>query len=560
MRYATRNANLHGVGGAARRRGMSLLIVILLVSMATAISYVVLRGQSAALHIQANADLRAAARQAATSGLTYGIQTMHTAEWVAGNGVSSEPMSRNLGPHERFTVAFTVGDAALDPDSPEYDPVEAAVYPNDYAYRVTVHSTGHAEDPEDSSRTASHTMRAVMRLIPRALSHWSNWERNWQANWPSSIPSWPSDWYKMAGVKVGSEVKPYSVYQTHKQEVKLDIPCRLEGYVRLLGKLTVGSNYPQSPSYPIMSTAWQKYMSGLKSMAQYGPGDYRPVNGPVQLLTSSQNSTYFLTLYLNLGFTPLDLLDAAEVSFDWQKPTGLTKYRIYPGGPEYDIEPLPETVQQGGTVALGPEPKTNPLGLFQQTSNCTLRGDVTVHGSVFCEGTVDFAGTAVLEPVNMPALCGSSAPVRLPSLTSAYLNVKSGSATTIQGLVAVFDTLEIYPSSVTLPFTLTGRLVAKKLTVNKRQPWDTANWNGLYTTFNSQSPKNPPYFPQWLATQGYDPVPKIKIAADATPVLYHWNDWSNWNNGIFVPNDADNGGLRWEMLKWKEGAGATVME
>ena len=35
-------------------------------------------------------------------------------------------------------------------------------------------------------------------------------------------------------------------------------------------------------------------------------------------------------------------------------------------------------------------------------------------------------------------------------------------------------------------------------------------------------------------------------------VQYHWH---NWTDPIYVAHTDDGGGLRWEMLKWKEGPG-----
>ena len=491
---------------------MSLLVVILLVSVATVISYAVLRTQTMAIRIQENADLRAAARQAAVSGLTYGIHQMHSADWT---GVDTSE-TRAIAGHERFTVSYAAGDPTLGPGDADY---------SDYPYRVAVTSTGYAEDPEDTSRVASYSVRAVLRLIPRALSTWSDW--------PANHADWPTDWYKM---------DEYSVYQTKKEETKLDVPCQLAGNVRLQGKLNLAPNYPSAYNqYP-----FRYYMMGLKQMVDKGYPDYRPISGDIWLPYSEQSLTYFYYLYYYLQFGRHDKA-VDEVSSDWTNYDNLTTYQIYPGGPVYDIEAFSDANQTGAN--LGPDPLTNPLGLFYRDTNMTLQGNVAVNGTLFCHGDLSLQGTAQFTPVTLPSLYGSDKPVKLPTLTSHKLTVKPGSATTIAGVTAVFDEFKVETSSVTLPFSIIGKLIAKKITVDKRQPWDTADWDDLVTTYRYEGTSTT--FPQWLVNYGYNPCPNIKVSPDSTPVLYHWN---NWDAPIFVPHDDDDGGLRWALLRWQEGS------
>ncbi|MBN2217962.1 MAG: hypothetical protein JW719_11360 [Pirellulales bacterium] len=510
---------------AARRRGMSLLVVILLVSVATVVSYAVLRSQSTASRIQANADLRASAREAAASGLTYGLRQMHNAEW---QGVDTSE-TRTLGPTERFTVSFAAGDKSLKPGQADY---------GDYPYRVTVESTGYAKDPADANRTASYTIRAVVRLIPRALSTWPDFADDTE-------PFWPVDWKKMEG---------YAFYQTKQEDVNLDLPCQLRGTVRFQAKVYVGDHYLafSTSNY----NPWRSYLTGLKQMYSSGLPDYRPLNETVHAPLSSFDSLYKIYFYTYLrsalGFSFTEK-SPDETASDWVKPDDLETYQIYPGGPVYDIPAL------GGIppgTSLQPNPITNPLGLFQQSGGCALEGNVAVRGTLFCDGEIKFLGTAQFTSVDMPPLHGSDEPVRMPVLSADKLTVESTSATTIEGLVAVFDTLEIKKSPTTLPFNLTGRLVTKKLYIREREPWELADWTDLYNQWRTETSGSVP-FPSWLQQppRGYNPAPQITIGPDSTPVQYDWNDW---DNPIYVPHDDDvtdessQPGLRWEMLQWRE--------
>ncbi|MBN1591349.1 MAG: hypothetical protein JW888_17685 [Pirellulales bacterium] len=495
-----------------RRDGMSLLIVVLLVSVTTVLSYVVLRGQSSAAHIQRNSDLSASARRAAMTGLTYGIRSMHTASW---SGVNST-QTRTLGAHESFTVSFAVGDASLGQGSIDYE---------DYPYRVTVQSTGYAEDPVDLSREASHTVHAVMRLIPRALSTWPDW--------PANRADWPVDWHKMEG---------YTVYQTEKNDTYLRLPCRIEGNVRLQDTLFIAKDYPDDD-------ARKAYLEGLNQMRLDGLADYRPLTGTIRLPYSFPYTyqTYYDFWEPNsyLGFS-YDHIDPDEVASDWVMPSGLTTYQIYPGGPVYEIVSISGDQED---VSLESDPVNNPLGFFHHSGGPKLKGNVFVRGSLFCNGNVDIEGSVQFESVDMPALCGSETPIRLPVFVANDVNVKPVAMTTIEGLVAVFNQLMFEDSSTARPFALTGRLITPSLIIGRRMDWEVIDWEECFEDFDDDGSQ--PYFPIWMISEGCSPNPTIVIKPDATPIQY---DWNNWNNPIYVPHVNDDGGLRWEMLKWNEGS------
>ncbi len=67
---------------ARPRRGISLLIVVLLVSLAMAVSFSVIHSQGTALAIQQNADLRASARQAAMTGMAVALREANSPDWI----------------------------------------------------------------------------------------------------------------------------------------------------------------------------------------------------------------------------------------------------------------------------------------------------------------------------------------------------------------------------------------------------------------------------------------------------------------------------------------------
>ncbi len=216
---------------------------------------------------------------------------MSRTDW-AGVGTA---LNGSLGADESFRATFTAGDATLasnDPDQP---------------YRVSLLSTGYAVDPEHPSSIASYRVRAVVRLIPRKLA-----------------PQ-PASWAGMQG---------YTVYQTKKYDTEIDIPCRFTGKVRLQKKLKLALHYPND------SDARSRYMSDLNQMRRNGRPDYRTFNGPVYLPFSEQENQYYTLLTSKLGVAAIDA-GAGENITDWVKPTSMSTYRIYPGGPAYTVRANP---------------------------------------------------------------------------------------------------------------------------------------------------------------------------------------------------------------------------
>lgn len=478
---------------------MAVLVVVVLLSITMALCYSVMRSQGTALRIQQNASLRIGARQAALTGLTLALKEMHTSDW-AGTGTT---LSQSLGNDDGFHVTFTAGDASLAPGDDDYD---------EYPYRVTLLSTGYAEDPRDSSRSATYQVKAVVRLVPRMLS------------------DHPTDWPTM---------QQYTVYQSESDPFEIDIPCRLEGPVRIQGRLRIAHHYPNDVD------AWWRYLKDLESMRLDGYPDYRPFDGPVDLPYDEQDSDDLAALRWKLD-VPTDDVSIQEAGGDWTKPTNLTTYRLYAGGPIYTIPTVGDTLEN---TTLEPDTLTNPLGIFYCSGTVAIRANVTVHGSLFCKDDLRIEGIDVhFAPVELPALAGSDAPVRLAAVSCRKFVVKPTAGGSLTGLTAVFDEFLIEKSPETVSFAVTGRLITRKLFIKERQPWETLDWEDCFEDFEDQLPVVP-YFPVWMHnTQGRDPQPLLVIKPDAAQIVYHWH---NWSDPIFVPHPNDDG-LRWEIVQWTE--------
>jgi len=501
-------------GSLYHRRGMAVIMVLMVLAMTLTVCYAMLRTQSTALLIQKNEQLQSLARQAALSGLRVGLQRMHSADWA---GVETSFQSA-ISSTQSFQVSYTAGDSLLGAGDPAY---------SELPYRVTVVSIGRAADPDTPQRTVTYQIQAVVRLVPRKVS------------------TTPADWPTMQN---------YTIFQTRADNVELDIPCQLQGRLRVQGKLCLAPHYPQDLS------AWWGYLQDLNSMRSAGYPDYRPVLGPVDLPIGRQNSQDFWALSFALR-VPWNHLNPSEVGADWTNPTLPATYQLYPGGPRYTIPRLPDQLEQ---TAYQPDPQTNPLGIYYRDGSLELRSGVSVQGAMYCRDNLSVEKTNVqITPVSLPPLYQAdgttTAPMRLPSVSCQNFYLRNTGGGQVQGLVAAFDRFQIDKGPETVSFRLSGRLIARKIYLRERTPWDNLDWKTLYSQYQSQYSGLPPserYFPVWMGQRGRDPAPRLILTPDGTSAKYHW---PRWDQPIFQPHPEDvtplapnQPGLRWELVRWFE--------
>ena len=488
-----------GTCRSARRSGVVLVLVLLVVCMALGLSYAAVRSQYTGVKIQQNAGRRVSARQAAVTGLTMAVKRMQTSSW----GGPESVFSGLLGDDQGFEVVYSFGDASLNPDHPDYE---------DLPYRVTLLSTGYAADPDNPAAMATYQIRAVFRLVPRAF------------------PAEPSDW---------STMQQYTVYQSKKDPFEIDIPCRIEGAVRVQKKLDLAKHYPDA------GRPWERYLLDLNQMRLSGLPDYRPVTGPVDLDYSEQDSEV-LDALANRLVVPTNDMPASDAASDWARPTDLAAYQIYDGGPVYTIPTVGPTLKD---VTLEPDPLTNPLGIYYRAGTVIIESNVTVRGSLFCKDDIRIQGTNVhFQPVDMPAMHGSEGPVRLPVASCKAFLVESTGGGDLAGLLAVFDTFEIKKSPETVEFAVTGRVIANKFYIKEREPWETLKWHERLKEFEKQEGTGEPYFPVWMGQQSRNPKPLLTVKPDSGPITYHWH---YPGDRIYEPHPDDDG-LRWDLIEWIE--------
>ena len=486
------------------RRGVTIVVVLGLISITLALSYAMMRAQGTAIQIQRNSDRLADARQAAVSGLMVALRKMHQSDW---QGVDST-LTGQLAAGQSYTVSYTTGDPALTAAHPELA---------DWPYRVTLLSTGYSTGGDGSSSVSMHRVRAVVRLAPRQLG--------------AAPPDWP-------------HMQQHTVYQWTADDFSVELPCRIEGPVWMQGRLELCESYPSFPD------ARERYLRDLNAMRNNGRPDYRPFNGPVGWRSPQHpHTTALLTTELGVATTNI----SAKTASDWAPPEEHVEYQLYPGGQTYEIPRLGEVLEG---VTLRSDPKTNPLGMFYREGSVELKDDVTIDGTLIAGSDIFVSGRNVrLKPVDLAAVAGSDRPVRLQAACAGddfrVLPLAGGA---VEGVLCVWDEFEVQAGTENVQFDILGRLVTKKFAVRGRWEWFYNHdiWKAAYDAFISQLTQPPnmrkSYFPDFVAVFGRNPKPLITIKPDSSPPTYHFKKRLE---PVYVPAAGD-AGLRWDLIDWTD--------
>ncbi len=197
-------ANTYRRSGARRRWGVSLVIVLGILTITLAMSYAIVRVQATSVQIQSNGKRTLNARQAALTGVSEGLRRMRLANWP---GVDTS-FTIQVGDDAWSDVVYSTGDSSLLPSSSDYA---------EFPYRVTVTSTGYAADPTDPDHRAMYKIEAVSQLIRRALY------------------AAPQQW---------DATQNYTLLQWSSQDIVAELPLHVEGAAYMAGALRLAETYP----------------------------------------------------------------------------------------------------------------------------------------------------------------------------------------------------------------------------------------------------------------------------------------------------------------------------
>ncbi len=512
------------------RRGMAVLLVLGVLAITLAVCYATLRGQGTTAQLARNNSRSLQAREAAKSGLAAALRKMSESTW----GGVNVPLNSNVTPDSWYEVAFTTGDAALTAADPKF---------GEFPYRVTIDSIGYASDPSDPSVRAIHHCRCIVQLVRKAI-----------AAEPASM----------------SRLTGSTVYQWGNRSVYLQEPVRVNGRTTILGRIYL------STEYPLTTSSRDLYLSDLNAMRIAGRGDHRPVESPLYVALARQDAGTLNLLTTKLGLTTVDTLDSTFNPLT--HPGAVMSYQLYPGGKTY-TPPLLQT-DYGSTLqnlTLGPDPVTNPLGVFRSSGNLFLQNNVQISGTLISETSssdVQVFGTNVtIQPASLPKLYGSSTVYQLPTaLIRDDLEINPLSSVQLRGFTVVWDEFDLKRGSPNTQFSMVGNLATSSLLLKGRDTWTmtATDWNNDYNDFTDSGgllgalleallddiravlglgSNDPVYFPEYMQyVRGFIVQPTLTFQPDLSGVQPHWQ---NWTQPVFQKGAADEG-LVWDVIRWED--------
>jgi hypothetical protein len=126
-----------------------------------------------------------------------------------------------------------------------------------------------------------------------------------------------------------------------------------------------------------IGSARARYLRDLGAMAQAGEPDLRPFNGPLTINRSKVSALTqdLLENELGLVINEMTLPSGAPVPH----PGHVIEYQLFPGGKIYRGQYLAGAISD---AQYGPDPRTNPLGLFVCSDQLRIYNNVTISGTV----------------------------------------------------------------------------------------------------------------------------------------------------------------------------------
>ena len=578
------------------RRGVTVVIVLAMISMTLALSYSIMRSQTTAVQIQANSSRRSFARDAAITGLTIALRKMHEPGW---GGIGST-ITGSVNSTDRYEARYEAGDA------PTLDAQGFPADVDDY-FEVKVFSTGFSSDPSNSNPATRHSASAVVRLI-----------REKRTDRPSVL------------------AEEYTVYQTGSSEFLINPPTRIEGPVASRGDIRIGKSYQWreeardrylrdlhatrehryewgetdehlsngdgsvelryvSRSIPVNSfmriagsnrvhritsskvkdgeaEVWfSPTITTTTGIPNFGArvelyetdttADYRPLTGPILIASNALDASEKSYLETVVGVQAASLGGAAPGN--WLPVAFSSNYRLYPGGPEYSAVELPDRIDNR---TLGPS-LTNPLAVFYSDGDLALGDNVTLEGTLFVRGQLTLAGSGTqLRPPSaawkkLLSRESESSALELPVLvTGNHCRIQKTAIGSIDGLVMVRNHFLVERRHQHSGMAITGRVIAEHVNLGtyytgQSGSWDNDSnfWTARYEAFlDHQQWENPltVRFTEWMLWHALDfgVVRRgLLIKPSQNAIHYHWQ---SADKPVFV-EAAEGAGLRWDVLEWK---------
>lgn len=440
----------------SRRRGLSLVVVMIAISMSMVLTYAALSSQARSVQIRQNVNRQELARQAAESGATIALNKLQSASW---SGVmtplSGTLSSDNLG-STTYTISFFTIDGQTSPsaypagqgrtslsgsweffnansDGLSTSSADEAATATRQAFQLLIRSTGKWQSATDVLDFVTETIEVGVELQPRVPGRTILAPDIAQAtDVLASNAGYDTIQNYALFASTGSSSNPSLTLQPGQ---RIDGPSWLADGVSVFTgprwSTSTRNEYLQSTGTLFSSTS-----DGTTTLSHP-----HPFGGPVTMVSSfSSSETADLTKLNVPSVTASGSLTTPSISFSSWKT-----YQLYQGGFNYSAETLSSSTLDN--IVLRPSQR-NPLGIFYKEGNLTIDDNVVVQGTLVSSGKITFTGNnVVVASVNWRDSAGgalvSTADLfpRSPAVVANSIQLNSGTRASVEGAVLLTSTL-----------------------------------------------------------------------------------------------------------------------
>lgn len=345
-----------------------MMLVMVSLSVSLVLTYAILQTQTVTSQVSQNALRTDLASQAAQTGAAIALERMQSLDWKGVDQPLYQVIHSDGDGYASYTVEFQ-----KDPR-----PAVTPEFTGDPALIVRVSSLGVWQSYRDANQKAARTVEVLVTLEPRLPGRGIVSEDNAAAE---DVAANPGDY---------DQIQKYALVahgQNGNISLTFDPGDRIDGKVWVEQKIKFYHDPTWSKSIRelVLQEIGKRYIryEGDKLVILHP----HPFGGPVMFRPSVDGGTQSDLARLGVPWSGNKQLwnwPAKDLS-QWQR------YRLYKGGFEYAARTLPSSLER---VTLRPSPD-NPLGVFYARGALTIRNDVTIQGTLVCDGTINVTGNRV---------------------------------------------------------------------------------------------------------------------------------------------------------------------
>ncbi len=438
------------------RRGVSLVVVMIAISMSMALTYAALSSQARGVQVRQNVNRREMARQAAESGVSITLNKLQSSTWSGVTTALSGTLSSDKLGTTSYTIEFRTIDGQTSPTAYPAGQGQTSLSGSTAFFNST--SNGLSSSSAD---TAAIATRQAFQLLIRSTGKWA------------SLTD-PLDFVTEI-VEVGIELQPRV---PGRQILAPDITQATDVLASNAGYDTI-QNYAffasdgssTSPSLTLQpgqrfdGPTWLKqgvsvykgpmWSSSIRDVFLQSTGTLystsssgtvsflhpHPFGGPITMAASFTAAEVADLTKLNVPrVTATSTPTTPAINFD-----GWKTYQLYQGGFSYSAEAISSSSLNN--VVLRPSLR-NPLGVFYRDSALQLDDNVIIQGTLVCFGKLTLSGSNLnIASVNWRDSSGGAVVAngslfpRLPAVVAQSIQLNNDNRASVDGAVLLTSTV-----------------------------------------------------------------------------------------------------------------------